>query len=169
MLSAHFRRLNKKRQVRLLEMEPALWIIVNAPGDLACRCFRGKLQQQTCFDRRLQGKPQTEQLSAFKQFVRENRMKGFCQSRRITGDKSQGCLTIECLETIEKLTSDLQVRFQSKAHTNQFIDAIGHTNRQRLGPNTGDAKICALPHWRPADCSLFKFLVLPNCSHDWGD
>ena len=114
MLSGHFWRLDKKRQVRLLEMEPALWVIVNALGDFACCCFRGKFQKEPRFDRRLQGKPQTEQLSAFKQFARKNRMKGFGQSRRIAGDKSQARLTIERLKTIEKLTSNLQVRPQSQ-------------------------------------------------------
>src|SRR5207253_10178397 len=45
MLAADFRCLGKERQVRLLEMEPALWIIMNALGDLTRRRFRGKFQE----------------------------------------------------------------------------------------------------------------------------
>src|SRR5205823_11821792 len=126
MLAIDFGWSGEKREIRLLDSQPTMRIIVNALSQVACRVFRWKPQQETRFRRCLEGNGQPEQLRALQEFSRENGMKRAGQSGRIARDQTQGCFRIERLVAIEKFARDLQIRFQSETHSHQLVHSIGH-------------------------------------------
>src|SRR5438874_3748496 len=110
MLTVDFGRSGEKREIGLLDSQPTLRVIVNTFSQVACRVFRWKPQQETRFHRCLEGNAKSQQLRAFQKFSRENGMKRASQSGRIARNQTQGCFTIESVETIEKFARDLQIR-----------------------------------------------------------
>src|ERR1700720_4820174 len=75
MLAIDFGWSGEKREIRLLDSQPTLRIIVNALSQIACRVFRWQSQEETRFRRRLEGNAQSEQLRAVQKFSRENGVK----------------------------------------------------------------------------------------------
>jgi hypothetical protein len=100
-LTIDLRYLCIEQEIGILHSEPPLRLVLNQTTELSRAVSGFASQNQPRFHRVLQGEREAKQLRRIEQLGCENRMKHFCELRRVSRDEAKRVALIQGLEAIE--------------------------------------------------------------------